>query len=66
MSTYDTSIAILAKEIVQHLGGDTTNDEDFEFVAEWLVNGGDDGSNVTELVSQFDMGETLPSKGGRE
>lgn len=59
-SMYAKEIMELAQEIAQHLG--STLEEDIDFVADWLVNGGDDGSSAAELTMSFDSQHALPSK----
>jgi hypothetical protein len=61
---YDKSIMALATEIAQHL--QSADDADVQFVADWLVNGGDDGSSATDLVLRFSEENELPSKAETE
>jgi hypothetical protein len=60
MSHYSNDIIDLATEIAGHL--QSRLNSDIDFVADWLVNGGDDGSEATELVMRFDEKNVLPSK----
>ena len=60
MSLYDQATMELAKEIAEHAG--SSLDSDVDFIADWLVNGGDDGSQATELYLKFDSKHTLPSQ----
>lgn len=62
MSLYDRQTMALATEIAQHAGSALPSDIDF--VVDWLVNGGDDGSSPTELFMNFDSENSLPSKSG--
>jgi hypothetical protein len=57
---YSDSTMELAQEIAQHLG--SSDDDDIEFIADWLVQGADDGSLATELVLRFESRQVLPSK----
>jgi hypothetical protein len=57
---YSDSTMELAQEMAQHLGSD--DEDDIEFIAEWLTQGADDGSPATELVSRFESTQDLPSK----
>lgn len=61
MSRYDNQTMELAAEIASHAG--STLDSDIQYVADWLVNGGDDGSQASELFMKFTSEESLPSKG---
>lgn len=61
MSRYDKQTMELAAEIASHAG--STLESDIQYVADWLVNGGDDGRQATDLFMQFDSEHSLPSKG---
>jgi hypothetical protein len=61
---YSDSTMELAQEMAQHLGRD--DEDDIEFIAEWLTQGADDGSPATELVSRFESTQDLPSQAAIE
>jgi hypothetical protein len=50
----------LATEIAQHL--QSRDPEDIDFVAHWLVHGGDAGEPTTDFVLKFESEQELPSR----
>jgi hypothetical protein len=60
MSIFDKQTMALATEIAGHAG--SVLEGDVEYVAQWLVNGGDDGESATNLFMKFDSEDQLPSK----
>lgn len=51
MSRYDNQTMALATEIAGHAGSNLQSDIDY--VADWLVNGGDDGGQPTDLYVNY-------------
>lgn len=60
MNEYDETLKDLAREITSHLG--SQDDADITFVADWLVNGGDDGRTAQLLANAFKLNNQLPSR----